>query len=617
MGTESTANETPLPIFSKDAETDESAIHQLLSPEYETLLSTIDELSTKKLSKDLKLPLPQIIVCGNQSSGKSSVIEAISGKSFPKSHGCCTTFPTRLILRRKPASFSVSIKGKALENVHNAENFEDIINRAKDLLLNQSIGNSKGRKKENSYFDDTLDIEVSQPDLLPLTLVDLPGIIEYNNDDQTPEDIRLVREIVRKEMEKKDSIILVVVSAKAEQQSFSVLQMIKDIDPEGNRTMGVITHPDAVKDNVLEDVFIKYAQNQKHKFKLGWHVVKNQDTGSKVHLGECTSSTRDAEERDFFSRGVWKDELEPDQLGISALRLRLSRLLEEKARSALPSVLRIVEEQLQITTWQLKKLGKERSTPAQQRVYLTAVSSSFRTLIEQATDATYKDGFFGQPTSNFDAKRLRTAVLNLNDQFAAVMRVKGHSKRLALFASFESDDLSKAMNSRYSISDPEYMTRENYIVKINEMEQLHRTLGPPGLPNYAIIPILFRDQSIKWSKIAETHVRRISSKVQECLEEITRYVATAETAEKIKRHVISIAVEQKHDMAIRKVRELLKPFQRNFISTLNHSFLDKIHRQQHRKEDLEEKTSTSERPAEPAPSQSLDYMLAYYEVRIQ
>jgi GTPase SAR1 family protein len=46
--------------------------------------------------------LPQIIVCGDQSSGKSSALEAISGMSFPAKDNLCTRFATELILRRTP-----------------------------------------------------------------------------------------------------------------------------------------------------------------------------------------------------------------------------------------------------------------------------------------------------------------------------------------------------------------------------------------------------------------------------------------------------------------------------------------------------------------------------------
>ncbi|KAH8743124.1 hypothetical protein F5883DRAFT_357059, partial [Diaporthe sp. PMI_573] len=43
--------------------------------------------------------LPQLAVCGDQSTGKSSVLEAITGFPFPRQEGLCTRFPTEIILR--------------------------------------------------------------------------------------------------------------------------------------------------------------------------------------------------------------------------------------------------------------------------------------------------------------------------------------------------------------------------------------------------------------------------------------------------------------------------------------------------------------------------------------
>jgi hypothetical protein len=73
------------------------------------LLDIIDQLRAYGVEEHV--PLPQLIVCGDQSSGKSSVLEAISGIRFPTKDGLCTRFPTEVILRRDPQVLSrISIK---------------------------------------------------------------------------------------------------------------------------------------------------------------------------------------------------------------------------------------------------------------------------------------------------------------------------------------------------------------------------------------------------------------------------------------------------------------------------------------------------------------------------
>jgi phage gp29-like protein len=72
----------------------------LQSKDHRDLLDIIDKLRSQGISRFVDLP--QIIVCGDQSSGKSSVLEAISGMSFPTKDNLCTRFATELILRRNP-----------------------------------------------------------------------------------------------------------------------------------------------------------------------------------------------------------------------------------------------------------------------------------------------------------------------------------------------------------------------------------------------------------------------------------------------------------------------------------------------------------------------------------
>lgn len=76
---------------------EDDALHQL-QQEQSKLLDKIDELRT--IGVGGLVELPQLIVCGNQSSGKSSVLEAISRVRFPAKSNVCTRFATEVILRR-------------------------------------------------------------------------------------------------------------------------------------------------------------------------------------------------------------------------------------------------------------------------------------------------------------------------------------------------------------------------------------------------------------------------------------------------------------------------------------------------------------------------------------
>src|SRR5277367_1775156 len=106
------------------------ALNGLCSDDQLDLLDSIDSLRSQGISHYVSLP--QIIVCGDQSSGKSSVLEAISGVSFPIKSNLCTRFPTELVLRKMPQTgVSVSIvphqsrsesEQRALGNFHETLN---------------------------------------------------------------------------------------------------------------------------------------------------------------------------------------------------------------------------------------------------------------------------------------------------------------------------------------------------------------------------------------------------------------------------------------------------------------------------------------------------------------
>ena len=83
--------------------TDPAKLESLRTREQIKLLDVIDALRAEGLGE--YTALPQLIVCGDQSSGKSSVLEAISGVPFPRKETLCTRFATEVILRRADNEF--------------------------------------------------------------------------------------------------------------------------------------------------------------------------------------------------------------------------------------------------------------------------------------------------------------------------------------------------------------------------------------------------------------------------------------------------------------------------------------------------------------------------------
>ncbi len=262
---------------------DSKPLQCLNSAEQTELLNVVDELRAKGLSDFTSLP--QLIVCGDQSSGKSSVLQAISGLVFPSKDNLCTRFATEVILRRASTKgLSVSImpgqdrsavdRERLLDfryAIQNDEDFAALFDNAKQVM---------GLTDHSSAFSkDILRVEILGPSQPQLTLVDLPGLIHSESKSLTTQDVELVTELVKSYMKNPRSIILAVITAKNDFSNQIILKRARELDPEGFRTLGIITKPDTlVKSSVGETSFLSLARNEEFEFKHGWHVVKNQDT---------------------------------------------------------------------------------------------------------------------------------------------------------------------------------------------------------------------------------------------------------------------------------------------------------------------------------------------------
>ncbi|EJP61422.1 interferon-induced GTP-binding protein Mx [Beauveria bassiana ARSEF 2860] len=161
-----------------------------------------------------------------------------------------------------------------------------------------------------------LRIEICGPDRPYLTIVDLPGLVHSKNKYQSASDISLIQRLVTRYMKQKRSIILAVVSAKNDYANQIVLKLARTADPDGMRTLGVITKPDTLNAGPeLERSFLSLARNQEVTFRLGWHVLRNRDTEREL----WTLDERDADESYFLSSGAWAS-LAPECRGSTSLR---------------------------------------------------------------------------------------------------------------------------------------------------------------------------------------------------------------------------------------------------------------------------------------------------------
>lgn len=498
--------------------------------DHRDLLDIIDNLRSQGVSH--YVDLPEIIVCGDQSAGKSSVLEAISGMPFPTKDGLCTRFATELVLRRHPeVNTKVSITPgenrigedkERLETWHpkasiDKEGLGTVTDEAKRAMADPSCA--------GEFFEDILRVELTGPTQPHLTMVDLPGLFRRGNKEQSDDDVDIVRGMVKRYMARPRSIILTVVSAKYEYVLQEVTLMAKRADPQGLRTMGLITKPDTLDvGSESEGYFVRLARNLEEELRLGWHVLKNR----KFEERHVSSTQRDDIEREFFSQGLWAS-IDPSDCGVAALKVRLSAVLRDQILAQLSSLMQDVEDGIHDCDDRLDRLGPVRGTTQQQLRYLLRVSEDYSSLVTQAVDGTYTDRFFGNRKNfyKFDT-RLRAVVQNRLHEFAEEMRLSGQSQYIV--------DSASEDEGGSEIRDSPQISRSEYVEGVARRLKFCKGRELPGLFNSLIVGDLFAEQCEPWGQI----VRRLAEEMMEASQLTTQLIVDHITASDVAEGVLKL-----------------------------------------------------------------------------
>ena len=554
---------------------DTSALEAFRSSEQQNLLDEIDNLRLQGISEFIFLP--QIVVCGDQSSGKSSVLEAISGVPFPRSDTLCTRFATEVILREAAtpeAVISIVPSQDASDADHERfrafketlQQLEDLPNHIERAKLEMGITTTG-----NAFSKNILRVEISGPGQPKLTIVDLPGLIHSESRHQSPADVELISSLVRSYMSNPRSVILAVVSAKNDYANQIVLKRAKEVDREGLRTLGLITKPDTLPPGSDSEAdFIDLASNGNIHFRLGWHVVKNRDYQSR----QSSAEERDQSEVQFFSEGVWR-ELPRDMVGIGALKGRLSKILLDQIKRYLPKLIEDIQSGIEECRIKLAKLGDGRSTADEQRQFLLKLSQSFQTLCRAAIDGNYDDKFFGDPSSDDEyCKRLRAVVQNRNIAFSDLMRKKGHHRAIDSDLREETaGPMLISASKAHTYLQPLALSRADAIEWVRKLLVRSRGRELPGSFNPLLVSELFRDQSRPWERIAREHVRDIWLASKEFLEKLLDVLTNGETFETLFTHWIDPILTARIEKANQRLDDLLVDRERHAI-TYNHYYTD-------------------------------------------
>lgn len=274
------------------------------------------------------------------------------------------------------------------------------------------------------------------------------------------------------------------------------------------RTLGVITKPDRLSaGSGSETKFLELARNEDVFFKLGWHVIKNRTfEESKVSIEE-----RHLSEQVFFNTSNFKT-LPNENVGIDALRIKLSDMLLDHVKKELPRLQDDLQKALDTMKSELQRLGESRSTVAECRAFLTQLTMKCYEICKASINGNYDHDFFKSGAegefllkSNSTITRLRATVQYANMEFADEFRKKAHKYQIH-FNPSNPPDLTKANKSQ-----PIALSKSEALQWVRRTMLRSRGVELVGNFNPQLIAELFWEQSDPWENLAMNYVQKVNN----------------------------------------------------------------------------------------------------------
>lgn len=329
--------------------------------------------------------MPQITVVGSQSSGKSSVLENIVGRDFlPRGTGIVTRRPLVLQLTNRRVE-----PGSATEDNEDGTNpneWGEFLHLPGKKFFNfDEIRKEIERETDNVTGSNSgispipINLRIFSPNVLTLTLVDLPGLTKVPVGDQ-PRDIeKLIKDMVLKFISKPNAIILSVTAANTDLANSDGLKLAREVDPEGSRTIGVLTKIDLMDPGT--DV-VDILAGRIIPLRYGYVPVINR--GQKDIETRKRISDAIAGEKAFFENHA-SYRAKAQYCGTPFLARKLNMILLHHIKATLPDIKARIHSTLAKYQAELQQLGGGDLLGSPSNIVLnliTELSNEYRTILD-------------------------------------------------------------------------------------------------------------------------------------------------------------------------------------------------------------------------------------------
>ncbi|OBT75242.1 hypothetical protein VF21_05671 [Pseudogymnoascus sp. 05NY08] len=547
------------------------------------LFNAIDEL--RKCGAGQILDLPQLVIVGQQSAGKSSLLQSLTDIPFPVGDGLCTRFATRIVSRRTAPGTAdvvhVSVESGEIDPFCYGENdgptgnfnpsvpsltadvFKTIVDQASDYMGIRTPG-GLGRK---NFSSKVLKIELSGPSRSHFGILDVPGVFSAKKTGITEQEMKGVTKLVTSYMEKKENIIICVVPANNDLSNQRIIDLALKHAANTSNVVGVFTKCDALPESEVAQIVEIVKENKEIPLQSGWFVVQNKK------LNAPSSFDQEEEENATFGNGLWVT-IPTRQRGTAALKKFLAHALCRRIREVFPSMKSRIMHLLAEERKMLAQLGDERPTRNEQHKYLREIARRYQALAYHALNSPEE-----LPS---DEMKLRGLTRTAAELFADTVKNEGH---LYSFQDVgEAEDIAAAGTPPRKLAKLPAKKADGLYNEIRLQIKNNRGVELHGMTNPKVLKPLFNMQTSKWEELGSSYLTDVISTSSDVAVEILDYVlkdmgASDNTTSELMNIVFEFE-DQARGIVFQKLRSFFHDKSKFPLQTNDESFGEKVKRAQ-------------------------------------